>query len=73
MPVWINIISPYAGAIGLGIAISLAVVDKIPEHAKKVTFGAWIVAGAAIGTAVAPGLGTAIGAGVGALIGWLTY
>ncbi|HEY5220493.1 MAG TPA: hypothetical protein VIJ16_11825 [Gemmatimonadaceae bacterium] len=73
LPGWATASLPVAIAIALGVAISLAVVDKIPEHAKKVAAGAWIVAGAAIGTIVAPDLGTVVGAGVGALVAWLMY
>jgi len=73
MPVWLKVISPFAGAAALGVAISIYVVNKHPDHARKVAAGAWVVAGAAIGTAIAPGLGTLIGAGVGALIAWWTY
>ena len=72
MPTWLTFISPWAGAAALGVAISLLVVNKFPEHAGKVRAGAWVVAGAAIGTAFAPGLGTVIGAGVGGLVAWLT-
>ena len=72
MPPWLTAISPYAGAAALGVAISLFVVNKVPEHAGKVRAGAWVVAGAAIGTAIAPGVGTLIGAGVGGLVAWLT-
>ena len=63
---------PYVGGAALGVAIAQATVEKIPQHAGKVRAGAWVVAGAAIGTAIAPGVGTAIGAGVGALVAWLT-
>ena len=72
LPTWLVNISPWAGAAATGVAISLLVVDKFPEHAGKVRAGAWVVAGAAIGTVIAPGVGTVIGAGVGALVAWLT-
>jgi len=69
---WLTAISPFAGAAALGVAISLLVVNKIPEHAGKVRAGAWVVAGAAIGTAIAPGVGTVIGAVTGGLVAWIT-
>ena len=73
LPGWMITSLPYAIAVALGVAISLVVVEKIPEHGKKVAAGAWIVAGAAIGTAIAPGVGTVIGAGIGAVVAWLTW
>jgi hypothetical protein len=72
VPTWLINWSPWGGAVALGVAISLVVVNKIPEHAGTARVVAWIVAGAAIGTAVAPGVGTVVGAGVGAFVAWLT-
>jgi hypothetical protein len=63
---------PYVGAAALGVAVAQVTVDKIPRHANKVRAGAWVVAGAAIGTAIAPGLGTVVGAVVGGLVAWFT-
>ena len=45
MPPCLIGVSPYAGAAALGVAISLFVVNKVPEHAGKVRAGAWVVAG----------------------------
>jgi hypothetical protein len=70
LPGWAITGLPYFIAGALGVAISLTVVDKYPEHAKKVAAVSWVVAGAAIGTIIEPGLGTVIGAGIGGLIAW---
>jgi ABC-type xylose transport system permease subunit len=72
MPPWVTNISPYTAAVSIGIAISLLVVDKFPEHSGEVRAVAWVVAGAAIGTAIAPGVGTVVGALVGGLVAWAT-
>ncbi len=64
--------APYVAAGAGGYLIAEVVVEKIPEHAGKVRAGAWVVGGAAIGTAIAPGVGTVIGAGVGVLVAWWT-
>ena len=65
---WYMVAGPIAG----GYLLADYVVEKFPEYAEKVRKGAWIVGGAAIGTAIAPGIGTVIGAGVGGLIAWIT-
>ena len=61
--------------IGIGILLGQAVVSLVPpQHVPAVTRGLKVVgtaaAGAAIGTAIAPGIGTVIGAGIGAVIGF---
>ena len=72
MLAWLANVSPWVAAVSIGVGISLWVTDKIPEHAGKVRAGAWVVAGAAIGTAILPGIGTGVGIVVGALIAWAT-
>ncbi len=64
---------PIAAAFAAGIGIAHATTTYAPQHAKKVAAGAWVIGGAAIGTAIAPGIGTVIGAGVGALVAWATW
>jgi len=64
---------PLAAAFAAGIGIAHVTATHFPQHAKKVAAGAWIVGGAAVGTAIAPGIGTVIGAGVGAVVAWLTW
>ena len=72
MPAWFSQFSPWVAGAAIGYRLAQTVAERIPQHARKIRAGAWVVGGAAIGTAIAPGLGTVVGAGVGALVAWLT-
>jgi hypothetical protein len=72
MAAWFSQFSPWVAGAAIGYLLAEVVVERFPQHAGKVRAGAWVVGGAALGTAIAPGLGTVIGAGVGAALAWLT-